>query len=387
MPKTGRVKCFTAMGGPPRFEGQRALEASPQIRGRLQLLRSHFSKALQSQVGAGRGVHIRGHSIAPDSILQALLENGTCIDLAFVSEATMVPTLNDWARSAHYAVEVYSTSQLLEFGLDAFALDLWLDLTNKCDGAIRIRDRRSRRAFPIVSLQHGVSNEKYLYDVFARLLMSPTYSCDSIICTSNSCKETVSSIFEYISETLHRDFGARVKFNGRLDVLPLCVDTNLLVPLDKQASRKRLGIPGRSTVILYVGYLSLTKADMVQVLPTLRSLIDNNPASDIQIILAGTGPNSYITYLKNAIKDLELSSRITVHLGITDETKHLLLSSADIFFALCESFQESFGLTPVEAMSCGLPQVVAAWDGYRETVLHGETGFLFPQYGQNATTA
>jgi len=65
---------------------------------------------------------------------------------------------------------------------------------------------------------------------------------------------------------------------------------------------------------------------------------------------------------------------------LSDSRKEQLLGAADIFVAPCDSIQESFGLTPVEAMSCGLPQVVADWDGYRDTVLHGETGFLVPTY-------
>jgi hypothetical protein len=31
-------------------------------------------------------------------------------------------------------------------------------------------------------------------------------------------------------------------------------------------------------------------------------------------------------------------------------------------------------------MACGIPQVVADWDGYRDTVSHGETGFRVPTY-------
>ena len=38
--------------------------------------------------------------------------------------------------------------------------------------------------------------------------------------------------------------------------------------------------------------------------------------------------------------------------------------------------QESFGLTPIEAMAAGLPRVISDWDGYRDSVAHGEDGFL-----------
>lgn len=45
-----------------------------------------------------------------------------------------------------------------------------------------------------------------------------------------------------------------------------------------------------------------------------------------------------------------------------------------------QRFREPFGLAPVEAMACGLP--VLAWDNgaMRETVAHGETGYLVDSY-------
>src|ERR1700676_1499624 len=57
-----------------------------------------------------------------------------------------------------------------------------------------------------------------------------------------------------------------------------------------------------------------------------------------------------------------------------------LLASADVLLSPSDSVQESFGLTPIEAMSSGLPQIVADWDGYRDTVVDGEPGFRVPTY-------
>jgi hypothetical protein len=57
-----------------------------------------------------------------------------------------------------------------------------------------------------------------------------------------------------------------------------------------------------------------------------------------------------------------------------------LYNAADVFTSPIDNCQETFGITPVEAMACGVPQVVANWDGYRDTVQDGTTGFLVPTY-------
>lgn len=43
--------------------------------------------------------------------------------------------------------------------------------------------------------------------------------------------------------------------------------------------------------------------------------------------------------------------------------------------SLSDNIQETFGLTPVEAMAAGLPVVVTDWNGYRETVRDPVDGF------------
>jgi D-inositol-3-phosphate glycosyltransferase len=60
--------------------------------------------------------------------------------------------------------------------------------------------------------------------------------------------------------------------------------------------------------------------------------------------------------------------------------KEQLYAAADVFVSPIDNIQETFGLTPLEAMACGIPQIVSNWDGYRDTVVDGETGFLVPTY-------
>jgi len=54
--------------------------------------------------------------------------------------------------------------------------------------------------------------------------------------------------------------------------------------------------------------------------------------------------------------------------------------AADIFTSLSDNIQETFGLTPIEAMAAGLPSVVSDWNGYKDTVRHGEDGFRVPTW-------
>jgi hypothetical protein len=52
--------------------------------------------------------------------------------------------------------------------------------------------------------------------------------------------------------------------------------------------------------------------------------------------------------------------------------------AADVFISLADNIQETFGLTPVEAMAAGMPVIVADWNGYKETVREGVDGFRIP---------
>jgi hypothetical protein len=71
---------------------------------------------------------------------------------------------------------------------------------------------------------------------------------------------------------------------------------------------------------------------------------------------------------------------VTVHFvdGQNAEIRAKAWAAADIFTLPVDNVQETFGLAPVEAMAAGLPVVVTDWDGFRDTVEDGVTGFRIP---------
>jgi len=77
---------------------------------------------------------------------------------------------------------------------------------------------------------------------------------------------------------------------------------------------------------------------------------------------------------------------VTYHVvdGRKPDVRFSIWSVGDIFLSLSDNIQETFGLTPVEAMAAGIPCVVSDWDGYRDTVRHGIDGFRAATYAPAA---
>jgi hypothetical protein len=79
--------------------------------------------------------------------------------------------------------------------------------------------------------------------------------------------------------------------------------------------------------------------------------------------------------------------RVSIVDGSRPETRFAVWQAADLFTSLSDNLQETFGLTVIEAMACGLPVVASDWDGYRDLVAPGETGFLVPTAMVHGATA
>jgi len=246
------------------------------------------------------------------------------------------------------------------------------------------RRHHDQRGYSLCGITHAMSYQTRMDDI-GGLLLGPVQSWDALICTSRAVKAAVTRVIEGWREYLARRTGASTRLDVRLPVIPLGVDCRALGPgLDDEARaaiRRRLGIAEDDVVVLYVGRLDHhTKSNPIAMYTALERAAGRS-GKRIHLVIAGWFPTQpTVSAFQEAATRLCPSVPVH-HVDLREpDPRRLAWLTADIFTSLSDNIQESFGLTPVEAMAAGLPAVVSDWNGYRDTVRHGVDGFAIPTY-------
>ena len=126
--------------------------------------------------------------------------------------------------------------------------------------------------------------------------------------------------------------------------------------------------PGNEKILMHASNFRPVKriGDVVRTFARVREQI---PA---KLLLIGDGPERL--FIQQLVRELRLAADVQF-MGEQDQLEPIFLC-ADLF--LLPSEQESFGLTALEAMNCGVPVIATDIGGLPEVIAHGETGFLFP---------
>lgn len=246
-------------------------------------------------------------------------------------------------------------------------------------------DRRhvGQRAYSICGITHTVSS-KGVMQALADCLTAPLQSWDAIICTSTAVRDVVVGVHEQYGDYLEARIGARPVQPAQLPVIPLGLDVEAFVARGRdQAARKalrdRLGVGENDVLALFLGRLAFhAKAHSSPMYAALQRA---------QTRLAGQGRRVHMLMTGQfANEPAERAYRQAAALVCPDVPVHFIegtpgpeswasWAAADLFLSLSDNIQESFGITPIEAMAAGLPCIVSDWDGYKDTVVDGETGF------------
>ncbi|MBS0333790.1 MAG: glycosyltransferase family 4 protein, partial [Proteobacteria bacterium] len=233
-------------------------------------------------------------------------------------------------------------------------------------------------AYSLCGLTHTTATARTMTTI-ANYLIAPVEPHDALICTSSAVRASVEAQLQGVRDYLSSEYpGPRRRGEPLLATIPLGVDTASFAvnAADRRAWRQRLSIPEGALTALYVGrFNALEKMN-----PALMALALERAAQALgePIYWVNSGWSSQedqADAYHAAVRALCPSVQYRVVDGRPPDVRHAIWSVADFFISFSDNIQESFGLTPVEAMAAGLPCIVTDWDGYRDTVRHGEDGF------------
>ena len=242
--------------------------------------------------------------------------------------------------------------------------------------------RKNPRAFSLIGMTHSLSSYRSWREIFS-YGAAPLQPWDALVCTSTAARNVVDALMDNADEELRAAGHAGPAPRPALPIIPLGIDAVGLAP-DASARarwRTRLGMRDDDVVVLFVGRLSFhAKAHPVAMFRSVAAAARDLPdGKRLRLALLGAAHNESIDKVfREAAAAHAPGVTVDFLAGPTAADRSEALSGADLFISLADSVQETFGLSPVEAMAAGLPVVVTDWNGYRDTVRHEVDGFRVP---------
>ncbi len=173
----------------------------------------------------------------------------------------------------------------------------------------------------------------------------------------------VTAVSQYLKDKTLSNY----KIVKDIEVIPNFIDTEKYARIanNNKCFRKNYALEEEKILIHVSNFRPLKRvADVIRIFDEVNKKVPS------KLILVGDGPDR---------SECEALAR---ELGIYDSIKFMgkqtelveLLSMADLFLMTSQS--ESFGLSALEAMSCGVPVISTSVGGLPELNLHGETGYI-----------
>jgi starch synthase len=241
----------------------------------------------------------------------------------------------------------------------------------------RQRLRVGPAAYSICGVTHTLATS-WTLDALAKILVEPVMPWDALVCTSQVAFEAVTAVLDQQAEYQRWRTGDAPAERPLLPIIPLgvhCGDFDFS-EADRAAAREALGLGADEVAVLVAGRLSISgKAHPYALMQALQKTA-RDTGKAITLVMAGQAFNTAIANLFRSSAATICPDVRTIFVGGEDaEAYRRTWAAADIFASLADSIQETFGITPLEAMAAGLPALVSDWNGYRDTVRDGVDGF------------
>ena len=212
----------------------------------------------------------------------------------------------------------------------------------------------SGRTMPVVTTLHGT-------DI---TIVGQDHSYHAITKFSIEKSDAITAVSSWLKDEIIRAFGCA---NCRVDVIPNFVDPAVYTRAAHDPALKR-ELAGDRPILMHISNFRPVKR-VQDVVGTFAEVRRELPAV---LVMVGDGPD------RSAAED---EAR---RLGVFEDVRFLgridgvapLLAVADVYVLATD--RESFGLSALEAMACGVPVVAAGVGGIVEVVDDGVTGTLHP---------
>ncbi len=373
------------------------------------------------------GGGVMGRKVANGGFLSALLEADPFDQYHFFLESpAALARQEEWLKDGFPALRrrgafVLRAHQELHTALartryHCFHLS---DCLSRFTALARLRNLYSPHIFPITGPTHSLSYDRFM-PAFLGHLWKGVSPRDAIAATSKSAEDALRNVFGGLraaygvrggagtprpagEEGVEHENGGRPLPGPRVERIPLGVVLEGLpspeerwdaplspANLPARDLRKRLDLGG-ALMFLCLGRLDpASKMDVTPVLAALKRAEDLGLAPGSHaLVLAGWAEEG--DPLPEALRGYAraLGLRLIPVPRPDDAERRALYAAADVFLSPADNVQETFGLTLAEAGAAGLPVIASDFDGYRDIVVHGETGLLAPTLGfaETAETA
>ncbi len=171
-----------------------------------------------------------------------------------------------------------------------------------------------------------------------------------------------------VSKFLADKTNTQYKIDKHIEVIPNFVDIDKFKRENDEKTQcfKKNIAPKDEKVFIHISNFRALKRvqDVIKIFYEVRKKLE------AKLLLVGDGPDR--SDCEQLVRELEISEHVRF-MGKQDALVELL-SVSDIFMIPSQS--ESFGLSALEAMSCGVPVISSSVGGLPELNLHNETGYI-----------
>jgi len=365
-------------------------------------MRIAFLSEHASPVALLGGADAGGQNVYVDEVSRNLGRLGYKVDVFTRRDDSTAPTVIEWApnvRVVNLAAgppHVLPKDQLWPYmprfrelllafmARDGVSYDLlhgnfWMS------GAI-VAELRARLDIPAVQIFHAMGKTKRRHQGDADTSAPARIAVEERVI--RAVDRVIAQCPAEVAELID-DYGAP---RDKIAVIPSAVNTAVYRPVPRDEARRRIGLAPDNHVVVYVGRM-LPRKDVRNVVRAFALLLrryseaglDEMRAYNQTPLLLLVGGES-VEPDPVATPEIGELQRLAAELGVADRVRFVGKRQPDVLrdyysagdVAVTTPWYEPFGLTPLEAMACGVPVVGSAVGGITYTIADGETGLLVP---------